>query len=206
MVNYNKSTIYKLCCNDLDIKEIYIGSTTNFNKRKNQHKSDCNNEKYTSYNYYVYKFIRDHGGFQNWSMVEIEMFDARDKKNLHRRERHWIENEKASLNSRKSYITEEEIKGNRVKYNAENANKIKDKKAEYYTKNADKIKEYQNEYNVKNADKIKEYYANNADKIKAKLAEKVTCSCGSNISKSGISSHLKTKKHQTFLEQLPNTL
>ena len=43
MVNYNKSMIYKICCNDLKIKEIYIGSTTNFTKRKQTHKSYCNN-------------------------------------------------------------------------------------------------------------------------------------------------------------------
>lgn len=201
MVNYNQSTIYKLCCNDLDIKEIYIGSTTNFNKRKNCHKSRCNNEKSNYHNLYVYKFIRDHGCFQNWSMVEVELFNARDKKNLMRRERHWIETEKAALNSNRSYTTEEEIKENRAEYYANNADKIK----EYYANNADKRKEYNAEYYVKNADKIKEknaeYHAKNADKIKEKASEKTQCSCGSVIAKGGISRHIKSKKHQIFLEQ-----
>jgi hypothetical protein len=115
MVNYNKSTIYKLCCNNLEIKEIYIGSTTNFNKRRNAHKSDCNNKEKRSYNLYVYQFIRSNGGFQNWSMVEIELFNARDKKNLHRRERYWIETEKSVLNQIRAYATEEEKKDDNKK-------------------------------------------------------------------------------------------
>jgi hypothetical protein len=218
-MKYDQSTIYKLCCNDLSITDIYIGSTTNFNRRKSQHKSLCNNEKTALHNLYVYQFIRDHGGFQNWSMVEMELFNARDKKNLHRRERHWIETQKASLNSRKSYITEEEIKEYKAEYRANNADEIKEYQAEYRANNADEIKEYrannvdkiketQSEYRAKNVDKIKErnaeYRVKNADKIKEKHAEKVTCSCGSIISKGGISRHINSKKHQTFLEQLPS--
>ena len=39
MVNYNKSTIYKLCCKDTEITDEYVGSTTNFSRRKAHHKS-----------------------------------------------------------------------------------------------------------------------------------------------------------------------
>ena len=38
MVNYENSVIYKLCCTDPTVTEVYVGSTTNFRKRKNQHK------------------------------------------------------------------------------------------------------------------------------------------------------------------------
>ena len=57
MPNYNKSCVYKLCCKDPKIKEEYIGSTTNFGRRKCQHKTMCNNEKDRRYNLYVYKYI-----------------------------------------------------------------------------------------------------------------------------------------------------
>ena len=231
MVKYDQSTIYKLCCNNLDVTEIYIGSTTNFNRRKNQHKFRCNDEKSTGYNYYVYQFIRNNGGFQNWSMVEIELFNARDKKNLHRRERYWIETEKASLNIGRIALTKEEIKANAAEYRANNKDKIKAKNAEYYVNNIDKIKADDAEYYANNKDKIKanaaEYRANNIDKIKAydaeyrannkdkikenaaeyyannkdKIKEKVTCKCGSIILKKQINQHNKTKKHQTFLQQ-----
>jgi len=194
MVNYNKSTIYKLCCNDLEIKEIYIGSTTNFNKRRNAHKTDCNNEKSKNYNLYVYQFIRSNGCFQNWSMVEIELFNARDKKNLCRRERFWIESEKASLNSYRACRTEEE----KIEEN-------KAKTAEYYANNKDKMKENAAEYYANNKDTIianaAEYHQKNKEQIKARKTEKIECICGSIISKGNISKHKKAKKHIRFLEQ-----
>ena len=40
-IDYSNSIIYKLCCRDVNVKEIYVGSTTNFRARKNQHKSCC---------------------------------------------------------------------------------------------------------------------------------------------------------------------
>ena len=44
-IDYSKTIIYKIVCNDLNIKDCYIGSTTSFTKRKNRHKSNCNNKK-----------------------------------------------------------------------------------------------------------------------------------------------------------------
>ena len=44
-VDYSKTVIYKIVCNDLEVKDIYVGSTSNFRNRKNKHKIKCNNEK-----------------------------------------------------------------------------------------------------------------------------------------------------------------
>ena len=38
VVNYNQSIIYKICCNDTDVEDIYVGSTTNYYRRKQEHK------------------------------------------------------------------------------------------------------------------------------------------------------------------------
>jgi predicted GIY-YIG superfamily endonuclease len=38
-IDYSKGFIYKLCCLDVNIKEIYIGSSTNFKQRKRHHKN-----------------------------------------------------------------------------------------------------------------------------------------------------------------------
>ena len=44
-IDYSQICIYKLVHKeDYDNENIYIGSTTNFRKRKNQHKSSCNCE------------------------------------------------------------------------------------------------------------------------------------------------------------------
>jgi hypothetical protein len=34
-IDYSKSIIYKIVCKDLDVKDCYVGSTTNFTNRKN---------------------------------------------------------------------------------------------------------------------------------------------------------------------------
>ena len=44
-IDYSKTIIYKIVCNDLSIKECYVGHTINMTKRKCCHKSTCNNEK-----------------------------------------------------------------------------------------------------------------------------------------------------------------
>ena len=91
MPNYSRSSVYKLCCNDTNITDIYIGSTVNFRTRKFQHKHSCTNETGAKYNIPVYEFIRENGNWDAWDMVQIEQYEATDKRELHRRERHWIE-------------------------------------------------------------------------------------------------------------------
>ena len=86
-INYSNSIIYKICCKDTSITDIYIGSTTNFTRRKCDHKKCCNNSNLRSYNYNIYKFIRANGNWDNWDMVEIEKVNASDKRDLHKKER-----------------------------------------------------------------------------------------------------------------------
>ena len=62
LINYQDTIIYKICCNDLNVKYVYVGHTTNFVKRKCNHKSDCNNNNSKSYDLKVYQTIRDNGG------------------------------------------------------------------------------------------------------------------------------------------------
>ena len=167
MVNYEKSVIYKLCCKDIHIQEIYIGSTTNFSRRKNQHKTCCNNINGKSYNYYVYNFIREHGGFENWDMILIENYACENKKELEKKERECIELCKSSLNKNIPTRTGKE-------WNNDNQGKLKNYKKKYYNDNEEKIKIYQKEYYNENEEKIKkyrkeylkEYHKKNKDKIK----------------------------------------
>ena len=61
-IDYTNTIIYKLVCIDINIKELYVGHTTNFTKRKYAHKYGCNNETSKKYNLHVYQFIRNNGG------------------------------------------------------------------------------------------------------------------------------------------------
>ena len=98
MVKYKESVIYKICCRNVEIKSQYIGSTTNFNRRKSAHKERCNNESSDKYHLNVYQFIRNNGGWTNFCMIEVEKCNKADKHELHKRERYYIETLNSELN------------------------------------------------------------------------------------------------------------
>ncbi len=97
-IDYSKTIIYKIVCNDLTITDCYVGSTTDFKTRKAGHKSNCNNENGRKYDLKVYKMIRDNGGWSNWTMLQIELYPCKDSNEAHSRERHWIEYFNSKLN------------------------------------------------------------------------------------------------------------
>ena len=98
MPNYQESSIYKLCCKDTTIEDIYIGSTTNFRRRKNEHKMRCNNSKSKSYTSYKYEFIRNNGGWDNWDMIQVKEVSCNNKKELNSIERDFIDKLKPTMN------------------------------------------------------------------------------------------------------------
>ena len=72
VMDYSKNVIYRIVCNDLDVDYTYVGSTTNLNKRRYQHKYRCNTEGSHGHTYKVYQTIRENGGFDNWQVIEVE--------------------------------------------------------------------------------------------------------------------------------------
>jgi hypothetical protein len=98
-IDYSKTVMYKIVSNDLNIRDCYVGSTTEFTKRKSSHKSICTNINSKMYNFKVYKFIRDNGNWVNWSMILIEMYPCANHLESLQRERFWCENLNATLNS-----------------------------------------------------------------------------------------------------------
>ena len=99
IMDYGKTIMYKIVCKDLTIKDCYVGHTTDLTKRKYAHKFACNNAKDKSHNTKLYKIIREHSGFDNWTMLLIETFPCKDKHEACRREREIIEQLGANLNS-----------------------------------------------------------------------------------------------------------
>jgi len=87
-IDYSKTVIYKIVCNNLEEKDIFMGHTTNFTKRKNSLKSNCNNVNSKAYNLGMNRFIRDNGGWDNWSMILIEKYPCWDRNEANARERH----------------------------------------------------------------------------------------------------------------------
>ena len=93
-IDYSNTIIYKIVCNNLNIKDCYVGHTTDLRKRKNQHKSDCNKNK----DLRVYNFINENGGWNNFDMIMIEKYNCKDDIEARARERYWLETLGATLN------------------------------------------------------------------------------------------------------------
>ena len=108
--DYSKTIMYKIVCKDLNIKDCYVGHTVNYIKRKSSHKTSCNNQNYKEYNYNVYKFIRENGGWQNWDIIEIKKYPCNDKREAEAEERRLYEELNANLNNNRPCITENEKK------------------------------------------------------------------------------------------------
>ena len=220
---YQNSVIYKLChINDLDNENIYIGSTTNFKNRKNQHKESCNNKNVKDYHYKVYQFIRDNGGWNEWQMIPIESFPCNNKIELQIRERYHIELLKSKLNKQiptrthkeyrddnKEQIQEQrkifyennkEIISKKMKeYLDDNKEILAEKRKIFYNNNkkiiAEKRKIFYNNNKENKLEKAKIYYENNKKKILEELSKKIECEkCGSIVRKDGLKEHQKTKK------------
>jgi hypothetical protein len=164
-INYSSIIIYKLVHNeDLNNDNIYIGSTTNFIKRKCKHKYSCNTEYDKSYKQTKYQYIRDNGGWDNWSMIEIEKYPCNDNNEARAREEYWRSNLKSGLNSVKAYVAPEDIKQNKAeisqRYRENHKDTIiydKEYNKQYKQEHDEKIKEYAKQYKINNADKINQY-------------------------------------------------
>ena len=138
-IDYSKAQIYKLCCNDFNITEIYIGSTIAFRRRKAGHKYTCNTETNRHFNQKLYQYIRANGGFQNWQMILIEsVTSCSNKQELLARERWYIEQMKPTLNITNPILSHQEQKDNK---------KISDKA--YKDNHKEEIKAYNKAYKTK---------------------------------------------------------
>ena len=171
-IDYSKTIIYKIVCNDLNITDVYVGHTTNFINRKAKHKANCNNINRKEHNYKIYNTIRDNGGFENWSMIKIEKFqDCNDINGAIARERYYYELLNAKLNT-----------------NCPGRNK-KEYNKDYQENNKDKIQKNK-----------KEYYEKNKNKINAILYTHYICDiCNGNYIHNHRARHFKSIKHQTAL-------
>lgn len=182
MVNYSNTIIYKIIHKNNIETDIYIGHTTDFRKRKNQHKTTCNNNtgKNKHSHYYIYEYIRNNGGWDCFIMSEIEKYPCNSKNEARQREQYWCNHFNSSLNNKKAYSSKDEIKEYYISYPQLNRGKRREWENEYYKKNEEKIVNYH-----------KEWYQNNKDRVK----EKIKCSCGCILNKNNLFRHLKSKQH-----------
>ena len=196
----NDYVFYKIVCLDNSVDLCYVGSTADFNKRRNIHKRDCYNENGRAYNYKIYKTIREYGGWCNFKMIEIGKKEQLTKREAEKIEEDYRVELKANMNGKKCFTTEEQKQEYTKNYHIENKDKIKEYKQNYYEENKDKILEHNQEYNKKNTDKIKEQRQKYRQENRDKINEKVNCVCGCVVIKRTLSRHQKSPKHIKLME------
>ncbi len=140
MPDYSKGVIYKIYCKDPNIDKVYIGSTTDFNNRRYNHKYDCKTENRKKYNQKKYKFIRENGGWEQWNMEILHYYSCSNRTELdmeEERNRQLYNN----INEKRSYVTEEERREDSVQRYIDNKEKLNKYSRQYHIDNKEKAKE-----------------------------------------------------------------
>ena len=167
-IDYSKALIYSIICKT-DETLLYIGSTTNFRQRKKDHKNVCNNEKHRCHNLQVYVMMRANGGWDNFNMTPVKEYSCENKIQLVIEEERIRKEMNANLNTHRAYLSLEERREDRKKYQEVNSAKIAENGKKYYEANAAKIaetgKKYREANPAKNAEKCKKYYEANTAKF-----------------------------------------
>lgn len=156
IINRMKISIYKIYNDEM----AYIGSSQNYKTRMCNHKTCCYNENRKGYNYFIYQYIRTHGGWDAFTKEIIHECDVADKDEQRKVEQEWIDKNECKLNDRNSYQTKEEKK-----------------------------------------EQQKQRYETNKDKINDQRKQKITCECGSIVTRGDRVRHERTNKHKKFIAE-----
>ena len=131
MPDYSKTVICKIQHEDNE-ELVYDGSTTDFTKRKCNHKSLSKNPNDNMHNFKLYKMINDNGGWEAFKMTQIKEFSCENKRQAE------AEEDRIML----------ELKANMNNIRASRSHK------EWLNDDKEQMLQYQREYIKKNKEKI----------------------------------------------------
>lgn len=190
-------SFYRIICKDENIIENYIGSTINLKNRLTHHLKVYNDENHKGYYRKIYTIIRENGGFENWEMEELFIYEC-DVKEARKIEQKLINEYNPTLNTYRAHTDEETRKKrhaetgklwrqlnleHRRKYEYDKYNddetwrqrKINSAK-KYYENHIEEKKLYKEEFYKNNKISIlikrKEYVSKNKDELNRKQREK----------------------------------
>ena len=172
------ATIYKIYCLDSEIKECYVGSTEDYDRRCGNHISRCNNTNDKDHNLKVYKYIRANGGWDNFIIEQIIDCEIEDRYDC---ELYYFKLFEATLNDRFP-------KRSKTQYRIDNIKQISEYNKQHRIDNKEHYQQYNKQYNIKNKEKIREH-----------KNQKHNCECGSKYIHNHKARHLKTTKHQDYI-------
>jgi hypothetical protein len=156
----------------------------------------------------VYKEIRENGGWDNYSMVEVEKYPCKDENEARSRERYWYENLNSQLNmifpQRNLSEWYQANKEEKHQYYDDNKVKILIQAKERYENNREAKMAYRKNYCDENREKIaakkKIYREKNLGIIKARDSKEFLCGCGRTICVGAKNLHSKSQVHIKHLE------
>jgi len=143
MPDYSKCIIYTI----RTPTGLYVGSTCNFTNRKYHHNSSIHNDKAHSFNFKLYKNIRENN--DEWEMKPYSVFPCKNKMEMNVEEERIRRELNADLNSYSCYGF------NSVEYHKQYKQKNKEKFDERRELNREKVKIYNREYMRKYREKKK---------------------------------------------------
>jgi hypothetical protein len=150
-INYDNTKFYKIVCRDLDVKELYVGHTTDFNRRKASHKHRCITEGDENHNNSLYVHIRLNGGWSNFDMILIETRFCANALEARKTERSFIESLNASLNkvipTRSKQEYRNDTKEHMKSYIEVNKEVIAQQQKQYKQRHKEEISQWNRTYN-----------------------------------------------------------
>jgi hypothetical protein len=104
--------------------------------------------------------MKEHGGWNNFKMIEIEKYPCDTKRQAELREEFWRKELNATLNAQQAYLSCEEKR-------QKNRERVK----RYYQKYPEKVQEYKRNYYIKNKEKILQKYTIKNKKLNNEIPE-----------------------------------
>ena len=144
-IDYSKSVIYKIQSIH-DDNLLYIGSTTDFTRRKSEHKSRHKTKKTK-----LYEMIRGNGGWDCFNIIVVKEFPCENKTELQIEEDNMMREMKSTLNTIRPHRTNEE----RYEYNKQ-----------WKVTHQEQISKYLNEYRTTHKEELKKKRQERRKKIK----------------------------------------
>ena len=195
--DYSKTVIYKI--QHIDKEDLlYVGSTTDFRRRKAEHKHNCKTKKTK-----LYEMIRYNGGWNEFNMVVIKNFCCNNGEEAKAEEDRIIREMKCNMNMIRAYISNEEKKELEKEYNKQyqenNKERLKEYDKQYYEQNREEFLERQKKHYEQNKEKIKERQKEYYERNKEKHNKKIICVCGCEIMARNKTAHRRTNKHRKIL-------
>jgi hypothetical protein len=159
--DFSQSTIYHI--RRIETKEVvYVGSSCAFKQRPSTHKHSCCCENDNGYNYPVYVYIREQGGFDLFEVVPVSFHKLENDIQLRIEEQKELDKYPNAFNKRKAYTT----KTDSAQY-----------KKEYYKANWEKYKEFRDTHKERQSQEHKKWWEANKERWAQKKKEKVECPC-----------------------------